>query len=158
MVKRLFIVAMAMFMLVPAEGYSQRVKKVKAPDDPQWNIFVNKEGQLQQAPTFRLKDPRETFTRWVHKNIQLPRAYPRPFLGTTVVQFYVEPDGDIIQVDILKGCGNFELDKAVVETVAKSPKWEAGTIDGVPTVLKYTFPVRFQFSAPKPATSQQRRF
>lgn len=149
---------MAMFMLVPAEGYSQkRVKKVKAPDAPQWNIFVNEEGQLQQAPTFQLKHPRETFTRWVEENIQLPRVYPRPFFGTTVVQFYVEPDGDIVQVDILKGCGNFELDKAVVQAIAKSPKWEPATIDGVPMALKYTFPVKFQFSAPKPATSQQRR-
>lgn len=159
MVKRLIVLACVACMLFGVDGYSQKakkVKRVKAPDAPELVIFVTQEGRLQQQPTFQMKNPKETFGTWVMKNIKLPVGYPRPFYGTTVVQFYIEPDGDIVQVDILKGCGNFEMDKAVVETIAKSPEWEPALLDGEPISLKYTFPVRFQIPAPKPATQQSR--
>ena len=159
MVKRLAFVLLAAFMLSVVDGYSQKakkVKRVKAPDDPEWVIFVTPEGKLQQSPTFKLKHPKESFFDWVLKNIKFPAGYPRPFFGTTVVQFYVEPDGDIVQVDILRGCGNFEMDKAVVEVIAKSPKWEPGLLDGEPVALKYTFPVKFQIPVPKHASQQSR--
>ncbi len=156
MVKRLVVLVCAACMLFGVDGYSQKQKKVKAPDDPELIIFVTEEGRLQQQPTFQMKHPKETFGRWVLKNIKLPVGYPRPFYGTTVVQFYIEPDGDIVQVDILKGCGNFEIYKAVVEVIAQSPKWEPALLDGKPIVLKYTFPVVFRIPAPKPSTQQSR--
>ena len=147
MVKRLLFILIALLLLVPAECFSQKVKKVKPPKDPEWVLFVTPEGKLQRAPTFKRQNPKESFTRWLSDNLKIPRGVPGPYYGTSVVQFYIEPDGKIVQVDILKSCGNFYLDKAAVDAIANSPAWEPATIDGEPMSLKYTMPVTFSIPA-----------
>lgn len=147
MVKRLLFVLTALLLLVPAESFSQKVKKVKPPKDPEWVLFLTDEGKLQRAPTFKLQNPKESFIRWLSDTLKIPRGVNGPFYGTSVVQFYIEPDGEIVQVDILKSCGNFYLDKAAVDVIADSPRWEPATIDGEPMALKYTLPVVFSIPA-----------
>jgi TonB family protein len=154
MVKKLLFLIVALLLLVPAKSFSQRVKKVKPPKDPEWVLMVTPEGKLQRAPTFKLQNPKESFMRWLGDNLKVPRGVQGPFYGTSVVQFYIEPDGEIVQVDILKSCGNFYLDKAAVDVISSSPTWEPATFDGEPTVLKYTMPVTFKIPGANSASKK----
>lgn len=146
-----FVVAL---MILPLEVYSQKVKKVKPPKDPEWTLFVDSEGRLRRQPTFELQHPKDSFTKWAAKNFKYPEVYPKPFYGTTVVQFYVQTDGKIVQVDILKSSGNFYLDMAAVKTVAQSPNWEPALVDGEPAEVKFTFPITFRIPAPNQNTKK----
>ena len=144
MVKRLSFVLIALLLLVPAECFSQKVKKVRPPKDPEWVLHVTPEGKLHRDPTFKLRNPKNSFNDWIADNLKMPKGFHPGFNGTTVVNFYIEPDGRILQIDILKSSGSFELDKAAVDVIAKSPDWEPATVDGEPVPYKYAFPITFR--------------
>lgn len=144
MVKKLLFVLIALLLLVPAESFSQRVKKVRPPKDPEWELMVSNDGSLCRKPTFKLRNPKDSFVEWTMDNIKKPKGPYPGFHGTTVLLIHIEPDGKIIQADIVRSCGYFELDKMAVETVTKSPDWEPATIDGKPVPFKYTFPITFR--------------
>ena len=144
MVKRLLFILIALLLLVPAECFSQKVKKVKPPKDPEWDLSVTDDGKISRRPTFKLRNPKESFFYWITDNLKMPKGARPGFNGTTVVSLHIEPDGSIVQIDILRSCGIFELDKAAVDLIATSPDWEPATVDGEPVPYKYTFPITFR--------------
>lgn len=62
-----------------------------------------------------------------------------------ILQFTVSKEGDVKDVEVLRGVNEL-LDAEAVRVVSASPKWEAGSQNGVPVAVKYTFPVIFRLN------------
>ena len=61
--------------------------------------------------------------------------------GKIVIRFYVEIDGSINDVELLKGIGN-DWDKEAIRVVKSMPKWNPGSIYGKPTRLGMILPIK----------------
>lgn len=65
--------------------------------------------------------------------------------GRVVLQFIVNKDGSIVDVEVIKPV-NPSLDKEAVRVVSTMPKWKAGSQRGKPVRVKYTLPVNFRLN------------
>ncbi|CCH52583.1 periplasmic protein TonB [Fibrisoma limi BUZ 3] len=63
--------------------------------------------------------------------------------GTVRVQFRVKPDGTFEKVRIIQSAGKL-LDKAVLDAVAKMPRWMPAQLQGAPVTHWIDFPVTFK--------------
>lgn len=82
---------------------------------------------------------------WINDNIELPDYIPTYDQGTVYVQFVVNKDGSIEQVNILKGL-SYELDRAAKKVVNKMPKWSPGEQAGKPVRVRFTLPINIVLS------------
>ncbi|TAF35172.1 MAG: energy transducer TonB [Cytophagales bacterium] len=83
----------------------------------------------------------EEFKKWVNQNVQYPaEALAAKKEGRIFVEFWVNEDGSISDVKILKGFA-FGMDQAAVDVVMKAPKWRPQ-----PTRKRLTVPVEFRLS------------
>lgn len=93
-----------------------------------------------QYPVFLKGDVRT----WISNHVRYPEEAVRNKMeGKAYITFYIEKDGTISNVKILRSSGYQILDTEAAETIKKMPKWQPGTIDGVPNRIKYTLPVYF---------------
>jgi protein TonB len=65
--------------------------------------------------------------------------------GRVVVQFVVEKDGSISEVEVIKKV-NEHLDAEAVRVVNAMPKWKPGKQKGETVRVKYTLPISFRLS------------
>ena len=65
--------------------------------------------------------------------------------GRVVVQFVVEKDGSISEVEVVKKV-NEHLDAEAVRVVNAMPKWKPGKQKGENVRVKYTLPISFRLS------------
>lgn len=85
---------------------------------------------------------------FIYKNLKYPPiARENGIEGSAVIQFTVDKDGSIKDVEIVRdpgaGCG--EAAKAAVEAMNNMPnKWTPGKQRGVPVKVLYTMPVKFK--------------
>ncbi len=83
----------------------------------------------------------EEFKKWVNQNVTYPQeAIAAQKEGRIFVEFWVNEDGSISDVKILKGFA-FGMDKAAVEVVMRAPKWKPQ-----PTRKRLTVPVEFRLA------------
>lgn len=105
---------------------------------------------VEQKPTFNGGDARD-FSKWVNSQIIYPEdARASGAQGRVIVQFTVEPDGSLSNVDVLKSSGTPSLDAEAVRVVSSSPKWEPGRQEGNAVRVVYSYPIVFRNNAPKP--------
>ena len=98
---------------------------------------------VEQKPTFQGGDA-NTFTKWVFSKIVYPEiAKENGVQGRVTLQFTIETDGSVKNVQVLRGVDS-SLDKEAVRVVSSSPKWSPGMQRNKPVKVKYTFPVVFQ--------------
>ncbi|RYG21055.1 MAG: energy transducer TonB, partial [Chitinophagaceae bacterium] len=62
--------------------------------------------------------------------------------GTVIVEFTVEKDGKVTDVDVKKSVYP-SLDEEAIRVVRASPKWIPATQRGVPVRVKYSIPLKF---------------
>jgi TonB family protein len=98
--------------------------------------------QIQQLPEF--EGGMTALMRYLGEHIQYPQeARAKKIEGKAAIQFIVEKDGSISQVEILKdvagGCG-----AEAARVVASMPRWKPGLLEGRPVRVRYTLPVRFR--------------
>jgi len=79
--------------------------------------------------------------KFIRNNIQLPDYIPPYDSGTLYVQFVVNKDGSIEQVDVVKGL-SFELDNSAQKVVKSMPRWKAGEQAGKPVRVRFTLPIQ----------------
>lgn len=85
--------------------------------------------------------------QWLGTNIRYPEAAQQNNVqGRVVVNFVVEKDGSISQVQVVKGVDK-DLDKEAVRVVSKMPKWSPGKKDGVPVRTYFSLPVAFRLTS-----------
>lgn len=65
--------------------------------------------------------------------------------GRVVLQFIVNADGSIINIEVIKSVYE-SLDKEAVRAVSQMPKWKPGTQQGKPVFVKFTLPLVFKLN------------
>ncbi|MFO8023096.1 MAG: TonB family protein [Perlabentimonas sp.] len=98
---------------------------------------------VEEMPTFIGNNKYKDFKEYISKNIEYPEfAAECGIEGRVFVQFIVEPDGSVSNVEVVRGVSP-ELDKEALRVVRNSPKWEPGKQRGVPVRVSFSFPVTF---------------
>lgn len=98
---------------------------------------------VEVKPAFEGGDANE-FSKWVGQNVVYPQdAIDQKIEGKVMLSFVVDKEGNVKDVTVLRGVNEL-LDSEAVRVVSSSPKWEAGSQNGTPVAVKYTFPVVFK--------------
>lgn len=86
----------------------------------------------------------EAFYKYIGKNIKYPDQARRMGVeGKVFVQFVVDKDGSITDVQVLKGIGS-GCDEEAVRVVKAAPKWNAGKQRGRPVRVRMSVPIAFK--------------
>jgi len=72
----------------------------------------------------------------------LPMAKDAGISGKVFVQFTVDIDGTIKDIEVLKGIGG-GLDQEAVRAVKEMPKWEPGFYNSRPVSVRFVMPITF---------------
>lgn len=86
----------------------------------------------------------DKLNKYLADNIRYPElAQENGIQGRVIVQFIVERDGSIAQVQVVRGVDT-SLDKEAMRVVKEMPKWKPGKQRGKPVRTKFTLPVQFR--------------
>ncbi len=84
------------------------------------------------------------FMKWLTKNLRYPvAAEQQKIQGKVVVQFIVNKDGTVGNIEIVKPLDP-SCDREVLRVLRMMPKWKAGIQDGKPCRTKVCIPVVFR--------------
>lgn len=82
--------------------------------------------------------------QFISRNIRYPViAQENGIQGRVVVQFVVNTDGKIVDVEVVRGVEE-SLDKEAVRVIKAMPPWNPGRQGGKNVRVKYTLPIRFR--------------
>jgi periplasmic protein TonB len=99
---------------------------------------------VEQQPEF--PGGLEAMNKFIQKNLKYPNQARRMGTeGKVFIQFVVNKDGSITDVDAIKGI-SIECDKEAQRVVAMMPKWKVGKQNGKPVRVKYVLPINFKLS------------
>lgn len=83
------------------------------------------------------------FYRYIRQNLKYPAKARRTGIdGRVYVQFFVEKDGSIVDVKVLKGLGS-GCDEEAMRLVKAAPKWIPEKHRGSPVKAKVSIPIPF---------------
>ena len=89
---------------------------------------------------------KDAIFKYLAQNIRYPKkAAKNGTQGRVIVQFWVETDGSISDVKVVKGL-SWDLNDEAKRVVKKMPKWKPGTIGGEPARIQFTLPIVFRLS------------
>lgn len=103
-----------------------------AAQDPECDKFIRpqfKKGGLAQ------------FRTWVASHISISPEWQ--IEGTVRISFVVGKEGKVEEVTLLEGVDP-RVDKIVMNTIKRSPKWQPGLKEGQPVRVQYTLPITFR--------------
>ena len=81
---------------------------------------------------------------YLRENVKYPIiAQQNGIQGMVLVQFVVECNGSITDVNVIRGVDP-SLDKEAVRVVKSMPKWTPGKQNGQAVRVKFTLPVNFK--------------
>lgn len=84
--------------------------------------------------------------RWLSEHIQYPEeAFKNGIKGRVVATFYVERDGSVTNIEIIRSVHPL-LDNETIRVLGAMPKWIPGTQNGEPVRVKYTVPLTYNFT------------
>lgn len=93
----------------------------------------------EQMPSFK-----GNVNQWLSTNLSYPAvAAENGVQGRVIVQFVVEKDGSVSNVQVVRSVDP-ALDREAVRVVKSMPKWNPGMNNGQPARVKYTLPVTFK--------------
>lgn len=117
-------------------------KTIRIEDEPDFkedDVFV----VVEEMPKFKGGD-KNTFARWVQSNVHYPQIpAENGVYGKVFVEFIVEPDGSISNINVTRNVDP-DLDAEAVRAISNSPKWLAGKQQGTPVRVRFTITVNFQ--------------
>lgn len=94
---------------------------------------------VEQQPQFP-----GNLNQYLRDHINYPTiAQENGIQGKVIVQFVVERDGSITQVNVIRGVDP-SLDREAVRVVKSMPKWTPGRQNGQAVRVKFTLPVNFK--------------
>ncbi|MGF1637118.1 MAG: energy transducer TonB [Cyclobacteriaceae bacterium] len=86
----------------------------------------------------------QAFYKYVGENMEYPpRALRMGVQGRVFVQFVVERDGTLTDVQVVRGIGA-GCDEEAIRVVQNSPKWEPGKQRGRPVRVRMVLPILFK--------------
>lgn len=77
---------------------------------------------------------------YISKNINYPEVDVTDFNGKIYLEFVVERNGEVSNVQIVRG-GSLEFDKMATELIRKMPNWNPALINGKPVRSKVRLPI-----------------
>jgi periplasmic protein TonB len=106
---------------------------VEAPPPPQIFTYV------EQMP-----EPSVNVNEFLSKNLRYPElAKENNIQGRVTVRFVVDENGDVSDVNVVKGIGG-GCDEEAKRVVMKMPKWRPGKQNGKAVKVYYTLPISFR--------------
>ena len=94
-------------------------------------------------PTFQKQDGKY-FRNYIAKKVKFPvKAVENGIDGTVYVSFIIDKDGSVTHVEIMRGVHPV-IDKAVVDAIKDSPKWEPGMNNGKYVRVRYSLAIAFR--------------
>jgi len=107
------------------------------------NLSQNKSMKLSQtkAPSFVGGDM--ALAQYLQDNIEYPDlARKQGIEGTVVVEYYIDIDGSIENILIVKSVSS-EIDGEAIRLVKNMPNWNPGMHNGQPERICYQLPIKF---------------
>ena len=87
----------------------------------------------------------QALMKYLRDNIRYPSiSRQNNSQGRAYINFVVNTDGSITDVEVMKGTNDVYLDKEAVRVVSGMPKWKPGKQQGKTVRVKYTLPVMFR--------------
>ena len=97
---------------------------------------------VEQMPEF--PGGNEKMMEFISSNTQYPQeAKNKGIQGRVLVNFVVDTDGSVTDVDVMKGIGG-GCDEEAVRVVKSMPKWQPGRQRGKAVKVAYTIPFDFK--------------
>lgn len=83
--------------------------------------------------------------KYISKSIKYPRyEAEKGISGTVYVYYEINEEGKVQNAKVSKGInGGAGLDQEALRVIQNMPIWKPGKINGRPTIVKFTMPVRF---------------
>jgi protein TonB len=90
----------------------------------------------------------EGLLKFLNKEIRYPKKMRRKGItGTVYVYFIIGKEGQVEEASVKKGVsGGEELNQEALRVINKMPKWNPGSIKGVPVRVQFTLPIKFKLT------------
>lgn len=96
---------------------------------------------MMQMPTF--PGGEKVMLKWLSMNVRYPKATRKARAeGIVIISFVVEKTGQIGNIDLIKGF-HPDADAEALRVVHSMPVWKPGLLEGEPSPVRYTLPIRF---------------
>jgi TonB family protein len=100
--------------------------------------------ETDKRATYMKGDERKFMEDWVYHYLRYPQdAIALGIQGRVVVDFIVEKDGSVSNVQVTKSVHHL-LDDEALRVIKVSPKWKPATVRGEPVRVKISVPVEFK--------------
>ena len=122
-------------------SYNENGEIIESKEEPESEKeFVN----VELMPEF--PGGKQGLLRFLSENVNYPEdAKKKGIEGKVLVQFVIDKDGSVTNVEVVRSGGHPSLDKEAVRVISMMPKWKPGFQKGQPVRVRYTVPVNFSF-------------
>ncbi len=102
---------------------------------------------VEQMPEF--PGGQDAMIKFLGENIKYPEeARKQGISGRVFVTFVVEADGEITNIELLRGIGS-GCDEEAMRVISIMPKWKPGYQRGVPVRVRFNLPIKFTLGKSK---------
>ena len=125
-------------------GYNTSVKDISSAEGMALKDMTPVEiyDEVENMPSF--PGGMDELMKYLAQNIHYPiAAQEKGVQGSVILQFVVDADGFIGNVNVLRGVES-SLDEEAIRVVENMPKWEPGILNGEKVSVRYTLPVIFR--------------
>ncbi|MBP6664662.1 MAG: TonB family protein [Chitinophagales bacterium] len=137
-IKKLLLMAAFLMPILPSMAKTLPYLNLIPPQDS-----IYEENEVDIPPTFG--DNYEDLVNYISSNIKYPKAAKENGVeGTVYVSFYVDIDGSVANIRLIRGSSYFRNE--VLRVIATMPKWNAGQLQGKFVKVKMVVPVKFKLS------------
>ena len=124
-----------------ASGQKEKKENIELISSESDNSFQRPLEGVEELPCF--PGGLEGLMEWLSNNVRYPKAAQRQgFEGRVVVQFTVERDGSICDIEVVDSVSP-DLDAEAVRAVRSMPKWTPGKMNGEPIPVQFSLPINF---------------
>lgn len=109
------------------------------PADPDQEIFINTYNWPE------LPGGQKALFEYLANNVRYPeQAVKDSIEDRVIVQFLVQADGSITDIEVVRSLGYPEFDEEAVRVISEMPKWVWKHDPGKYAPMRYTVPVNFK--------------
>ncbi|MCF8298966.1 MAG: energy transducer TonB [Saprospiraceae bacterium] len=102
---------------------------------------------IEKPPSF--PGGEEARVKFIIENVEYPDlAREKNIQGTVYVSFVVDTDGNVTDVEVLRGIGG-GCDEEAVRVIKLMPKWKPGTQRGKAVRVQFNMPIKFTLQSKK---------
>jgi len=121
--------------------------KIQAPPPPPSNIVydqVSYEETVMMDKWPEFPGGKEALFQFLSENVKYPsEAQKKGVQGKALVEFVIDKDGTITDIQIERSSGDHWLDREAIRVVHSMPNWKPGEKDGKVVRVRYHVPINF---------------